>query len=315
MGEADIRVKNFIKINSVFAQLFRESVFKGKMKIDPDKLKELDTVNQETVRLEDGQLKDLERLRDIQKITMLFDDRMAFQIIMGVEAQSEVNYYMPVRCMELDALSYSYQCRRISEKAKEAGKLKKYSDGVPKGTKVLPTVTLVFYFGDKPWDGPLSIYDMLDIPDTSSECLKEIIPDYPMHIIDAKHLTEEETDRFEGDLKAFLLMIQGSYNRDKLKTAVATHRETWYAISAVKKDKRYVDYIENISEQEIVGGVNMDAVLDRLIEEGKAEGVACVNKLGAKMAESGRTNEFIQSLTDVELQRRLFIEFKIDTGK
>ena len=59
----------------------------------------------------------------------------------------------------------------------------------------------------------------------------------------------------------------------------------------------------------------MDAVLDRFIEEGNAEGVACVNKLGAKMAESGRTDEFIQSLTDVELQRRLFIEFKIDTGK
>lgn len=63
----------------------------------------------------------------------------------------------------------------------------------------------------------------------------------------------------------------------------------------------------------------MDAVLDQLIEEGKAEGkaegVACVNELGVKMAESGRTNEFIQSLTDGELQKRLFIEFKIETGK
>ena len=53
---------------------------------------------------------------------------------------------MPVRCMELDALAYSYQCRKISEKAKENKELKKYADGIPKGTKIIPTVTLVFYY-------------------------------------------------------------------------------------------------------------------------------------------------------------------------
>lgn len=80
------------------------------MKIDPDKLQEVDTVDQETLQI-DGKLNDLERLRDAQKIAMLFDGKVAFQIVMGVEGQSGVNYYMPVRCMELDALAYSYQCK------------------------------------------------------------------------------------------------------------------------------------------------------------------------------------------------------------
>ena len=167
MGDIDIRVKNFVKLRSIFAQLFSEGVFHGKVEIDPDKLQELDTVNQETVRLEDGQLKGMERLRDAQKITMLFDDKMAFQLIMGVEGQTGIHYYMPVRCMELDAMSYSAQCRNISEKAKRDKKLKKYSDGVPKGTKIIPVVTLVLYTGRKKWDAPLSVYDGVGKTDDS----------------------------------------------------------------------------------------------------------------------------------------------------
>ena len=81
MGKIDIRVKNFIKVDTVFAQLFSEGVFKGSIKIDPNKLQELDSANQ-------TMLKDLERLRDAQKIAMLFDDKLAFQVILGAEGQS-----------------------------------------------------------------------------------------------------------------------------------------------------------------------------------------------------------------------------------
>lgn len=188
MGEMDIRVKNFVKLNSVFAQLFSQGVYSGEMKIDPDKLQEVDTVDQETLQI-DGKLNDLERLRDAQKIAMLFDGKVAFQIVMGVEGQSGVNYYMPVRCMELDALAYSYQCRKISEKAKENKELKKYADGIPKGTKIIPTVTLVFYYGSKPWDGPVTVYDMLDIPDEMKAWMEQTTPNYRMNLIDARHMS------------------------------------------------------------------------------------------------------------------------------
>ena len=45
MGDIDINVKNFIKINSVFAQLFEKGVYHGTAHIESDKLKELDTAN------------------------------------------------------------------------------------------------------------------------------------------------------------------------------------------------------------------------------------------------------------------------------
>ena len=112
MGKVDICVKNFIKVDTVFAQLFSEGVFKGSIKIDPNKLQELDSANQ-------TMLKDLERLRDAQKIAMLFDDKLAFQVILGAEGQAGVHYYMPVRCMELDALSKDIRKGKRKEEIKK----------------------------------------------------------------------------------------------------------------------------------------------------------------------------------------------------
>lgn len=316
MGTVDIRVKNFFKINSVFAQLFSRAVFEGRLEINPDKLQELDTVNQETFRLEDGQLKDIERLRDAQKISMLFDDRMAFQVIMGVEGQEGVNYFMPVRCMELDAMTYSFQCRRISQDAKGHNKIKKYADGVPKGTKIVPTVTLVLYCGSKKWDGPISVYDMLDIPDEMKEWARTVIPDYKMHIIDARHMADEEIEKFDGDLKAFLLMVQETFDEKKLRAVIATHRETWYAVSTIKKDKRYIDYIDNVSDEELAGGVYMDAVLDRIEARGKAVGKAVgearVNQLALMLAKEGKLDEFIKSAEDKDYQQQLLKEYGLE---
>ena len=55
--------------------------------------------------------------------------------------------------------------------------------------------------------------------------------------------------------------------------------------------------------------------IGRFDAEGKTEGEARVNELGTRMKEAGRVEEFIDSLSDGALQRRLFIEFKIDKKK
>lgn len=55
----------------------------------------------------------------------------------------------------------------------------------------------------------------------------------------------------------------------------------------------------------------MDAVLDRV----EARGEARVNELGTRMLAAGREKEFIHSLSDRELQKKLFIEFEIDKSR
>lgn len=47
-------------------------------------------------------------------------------------------------------------------------------------------------------------------------------------------------------------------------------------------------------------------------EEGKEEGEIKVNRLGILLTEAGRSNDFLKSLSDRELQKRLFIEFGLE---
>ncbi len=79
MGDVDTSVKDFIKLDSVFSQLFSQGVYGGRMLIDPGKLQQFDTAIQETVQLENGETKMVERFRDAQKIAKIFDDKIAFQ--------------------------------------------------------------------------------------------------------------------------------------------------------------------------------------------------------------------------------------------
>jgi len=304
MGAPDVSIKDFIKIKSVFAQLFEKGVYHGTAHIDSDKLQELDTAGQDIISLGDGEIEGLERLRDVQKAAMIMEGEAAFQIIMGVEGQTGIHYYMPVRCMELDALSYSHQCRRKAEEARKENRLKRYSDGVPKGTKIVPVVTLVFYYGSKPWDGPLSIYDMLDLPESKKDWLKQAVPDYRINLMDARHMTAEEIEEFDEDLKAFLMMLQERYDREKLKKVICRYRETWYAISAVKQDNRYREYIDSVSTEEFAGGVNMDTTLDYIEaqgrregrQEGRREGIELVGELYRLLERDGRTGELEKAL-------------------
>lgn len=49
--------------------------------------------------------------------------------------------------------------------------------------------------------------------------------------------------------------------------------------------------------------------------EGKEEGEIKVSRLGILLAEAGRSSEFIHSLSDRELQKKLFVEFGLEEEK
>ena len=55
-----------------------------------------------------------------------------------------------------------------------------FLSGLRREDRLHPIVTLVIYYGDKPWDGPMSLQDMLsDMPKT----LEEAVSDYKIHLL------------------------------------------------------------------------------------------------------------------------------------
>ena len=283
MGKADISTKDFLKISEIFAELFNMAVFQGDDGIDPEELVELDSVTDTVLNLAQGQLKFVERARDVKKLAKM---GICFRIILGAEGQTDIHYYMPVRNMGYDAADYETQCKKIRAQALADGIDFNPVNGVPKGTKILPVITLVFYVGARPWDGPRELYDMFDIPEDKKEWAKRYIPNYPLHILDARHLTDDQIESCSDDLKAFFYMIREDYDEEKLKGYVAKFRETWYAISAVKDDKRYAKYYDQSLRKSVDGGVRVDAVLDRIEARGERRGIAIGEKRGEKRGEN-----------------------------
>ena len=112
-------------------------------------------------------------------------------------------------------------------------------------------------------------------------------------------------------------MRQEHYDEEQLKRVLATHRETWYALSKIKNDKRYAEYIDKVSDEELEGGIYMDATLDyiekRGEQRGREEGEQCgkqqIINLYQLLANDGRLNEWNEALKDNDVLMRLLEEY------
>ena len=92
---------------------------------------------------------------------------------------------MPIRVMGYDHYSYNKQYNDRKNYYKTNGislKDDEFISGIRKTDKFLPVITLVLYYGEKDWDGPESLYDMLVIPDR----IKSFVGNYPINIIQMK---------------------------------------------------------------------------------------------------------------------------------
>ena len=85
-----------------------------------------------------------------------------------------------------------------------------FFSGFRKTDRLTPVITLVIHFGEKPWDGPLSLHEMMDIPDPA---IKNLVSDYQIHLIDPARMTQEELEKFSTSLRDVLGFIK--YSRDK----------------------------------------------------------------------------------------------------
>ena len=56
---------------------------------------------------------------------------------------------------------------------------KEFLSGLRKDDRLMPIITAVVYLGEEPWDGPKSLYDMLNIRDESLKKVYSELLDKP----------------------------------------------------------------------------------------------------------------------------------------
>lgn len=151
--------------------------------IKPDELEDMDT--EESSVLEHKEYAEsIGASRDnvkIRKKSTTYDVEL---LILGIEGQESIHYAMPMRVMGYDYGTYKKQYDDNAQKYKNAKEISRdeYLSKMKKTDKFVPVITIVIYYGEKPWDGALSLHGMLNIP----KAMEPFVNDYKMHLVEAR---------------------------------------------------------------------------------------------------------------------------------
>lgn len=233
------------------------------------------------------------------------NDNMSY-ILFGVENQTDVHYAMPVRNMMYDAMQYGKQVTDIlTHHRKNRDTLAKhnkgeYLSGFYKDDKIVPVITLVIHFGADKWDGPISLYDMIDIKD---EKVKKFIQDYQIYIIDPAVLTETDLLKFSTSLREVLGCIKYSKSKDGLRSFIKDNPRMMMDIEAARVINVITGMEIEISDDK--EKIDMCEAIEGMMADNRAE--VMVN-IAERLKSKGMSNEDtaeVLGITEDELQNIL----------
>lgn len=261
-------LKNFFGKNEHFADVMNAVFFQGREVIKAETLQELDSDVSSSIRMK-GKVITEERMRDIVKKTSFGIDWM----IIGIENQMKTHYGMPLRTMMYDGLNYVKQCEEMRKENKKNKRLKttdEFLSGIRREDRLKPVVTLVLYFGEEEWDGPLMLKDMLEQINPEIE---PFISDYHMNLLEVRksgkyRFKNKEVDEvfrisrhiFAGEYD----IIKKTYEDQTISTEAAM------TIGCITGLESLIQYAEKSGEEE--ENMKMCKALEKLVEEGKLEG-------------------------------------------
>ena len=179
----DTVLKNYWRNNDQFADFFNAVLFDGRPVIRPEELEDVDT--EESVILEHRKYAEsIKASRDNIKIQKRSRTHGVEFVMLGLESQEHIHYAMPIRVMGYDYSTYKKQYDSNAKKYKTADGMKpdEYLSRMKKTDRFMPVITVVVYYGEKPWDGALTLHDMLHIP----EEMKKYVNDYQMLLVEAR---------------------------------------------------------------------------------------------------------------------------------
>ena len=225
MGKADIECRKFMSDKAHFADVVNYYVFDGRQIVRPNALSPLDTA-EVVAPYGNGARSPVQKYRDTVKLWSVMTDDRAVYVILGTENQTKVHYAMPVRSGLYDFLNYADQVSEAGKSyrkksQKENGSAIKltngeYLSGFRKEDKLIPVITLVVFFSNTEWDGPMSIHEMLN---TQDRHILDLVQDYKIHLVAPAGIPDDDFTKFRTDLGPVLQFIKYSDDKDKLAEA------------------------------------------------------------------------------------------------
>lgn len=235
----DTILKTFWRDNEHFADLFNAALFDGKQVLKPNDLSEIDTDISSILKF-NRHAETVQKILDVVKKTAYGVDF----IIWGLENQAKIHYAMPLRHMVGDAFSYMKEYEEIAaqnKKDKNFHSSDEFLSNFKKTDRLHPVISLCVYYGEREWDVPLSLKDMLEIP----EEVKPLITDYKMNLIQVR--ASGSLKFCNSDVNTVFDVSRAIYDRDYQKINMVykdrmLSTELGLVIGAITESQQLIDH-------------------------------------------------------------------------
>ena len=268
--DKDIAEKKFESFDDVFAAIVNAFfAMRGiKDRVDP---KALENIKPRTsYKSSDDEVREQER--DVIKLWKRPDGETVICLV-GLENQSSIDKYMPLRVMSYEGADYRAQ---LPVK--------------PNGPKPHFVITLVLYFGVKRrWQKDLSLHEVLNVP----EQYRQVVNDVKLNVIELAWLSDEQEKLFkngqdkevknEQDKKVkddayYLVHMLGQIRRGEDITIppldVLEHLAVFFdVLEALVGPKKYKAVIKRLKEEQGEDGkMKFNTIWEAARDEGRIEG-------------------------------------------
>ena len=259
--KADTVTKDYVKDAGVFADIFNYYIYGGRQVILPEQLTERDSTKIALPYGADGAVVPIQKFRDVQKLYAAMTDGKMEYVLYGAENQAEIHYAMPVKNNLYDALEYAGQVeeaakshRKEMKRKKEQGETSAEEDRKTPNTgeflsgfwsedRLIPSITVTIYFGPEEWNGPLSLFEMMNVSDPD---VLACMDNYHVRLIAPAQMLDEEIMKFRSSLREVMLFIKYSKDRENLNRVLVTNEKRFREL-----ERRAADVIETITNSGI----------------------------------------------------------------
>lgn len=182
---------------------------------------------------------------------------------MGLKPRQKriTHYAVAVKNNLYDAIEYAAQVEETAKSHRRAMKQEKaqksetiradqkkpnsgeFLSGFWKNDRLIPSITLTLYFSPDTWDGPLSLFDMMDVKNPK---VFSFLDNYHVHRIAPAQMADEEIMKFQSSLREVMLFIKYSKDRKNLSRVLSANEDRFR-----KVEPRAADVIETITNSGI----------------------------------------------------------------
>lgn len=274
MQKQDVMAIHYFESPARFADLINGYVYHGEKRIHPEDVRE---VNRSVARIaaRDKRGKEIQTQVITADVVREVSCNMRVAIV-ALESQTDIHYAMPIRVMNLESAYYHKQWGAARKRHREDKDLSgaEFLSGYAKEDKLIPVITIVVYWGQEPWDGPICLKEMMKLEEYPKE-LGDLIADYPIHLIEVRKY--KRIEEFHTDIQHVFGFLQRESNKEELSAYLNHHEDTFRNLSEDAYDiisiMTHSDELTEVREEvRMEGKGDMCQAIKEMIEDGRQEG-------------------------------------------